>query len=70
MLVTAGTVMKTDDKDFLLFLRMKLAIANIATSDIYNRPGNLLLCDLDAGAVKRLHGHETRVRIGQSYQSE
>ncbi|GJJ72407.1 hypothetical protein EMPS_04764 [Entomortierella parvispora] len=48
---------------------MKLAIANSATNDIYNRPGNLLLCDLEAGVVKRLHGHETQDRAGQPYQN-
>ncbi|KAF9358374.1 hypothetical protein BGX26_001899 [Mortierella sp. AD094] len=36
----------------------KLAIANVATQDIYNRPGNLLLCDLDKGSTMQLCGHE------------
>ncbi|KAF9431504.1 hypothetical protein BGZ76_000229 [Entomortierella beljakovae] len=41
----------------------KLAIANVATQDIYNRPGNLLLCDLGNGITKQLNGHE---RLGQT----
>ncbi|KAG0047476.1 hypothetical protein BGZ83_007468 [Gryganskiella cystojenkinii] len=36
---------------------IKLGIANIATKDEYNRPGNLLLADLDRGTVKNMHGH-------------
>ncbi|KAF9116946.1 hypothetical protein BGX27_008094 [Mortierella sp. AM989] len=36
----------------------KLAIANVATQDVYNRPGNLLLCDLEKGLTKQLSGHE------------
>ncbi|KAG0376510.1 hypothetical protein BGX24_007632 [Mortierella sp. AD032] len=36
---------------------MKLAIANIATQDTYNRKGNLFLCDLDKGVSKKLEGH-------------
>ncbi|KAF9093414.1 hypothetical protein BGX23_003339 [Mortierella sp. AD031] len=36
---------------------MKLAIANVATQDSYNRKGNLLLCDLDKGTTKKLEGH-------------
>ncbi|KAF9193853.1 hypothetical protein BGZ50_006907 [Haplosporangium sp. Z 11] len=37
---------------------MKLAVANVATQDIYNRPGNLLLCDLNKGETWQLQGHE------------
>ncbi|KAG0279170.1 hypothetical protein BGZ95_002084 [Linnemannia exigua] len=36
---------------------MKLAIANIATQDTYNRKGNLFLCDLNKGFSKKLEGH-------------
>ncbi|KAF9364823.1 hypothetical protein BGX34_000288 [Mortierella sp. NVP85] len=38
----------------------KLAVANVATQDIYNRSGNLLLCDLNRGTTKQLRGHEKR----------
>lgn len=36
---------------------MKLAIANVATQDSYNRKGNLFHCDLDNGISKKLEGH-------------
>ncbi|KAI1315602.1 hypothetical protein EDD11_000612 [Mortierella claussenii] len=36
----------------------KLAIANVATQDIYNRSGNLLHCDLNKGITKPLEGHQ------------
>ncbi|KAF9904527.1 hypothetical protein EC991_002635 [Linnemannia zychae] len=36
---------------------MKLAIANVATQDSYNRKGNLFLCDLDKGISRKLEGH-------------
>ncbi|KAF9998586.1 hypothetical protein BGZ79_007734 [Entomortierella chlamydospora] len=42
----------------------KLAIANVATQDIYNRPGNLLLCDLDKGSTMQLYGHEQPNQAG------
>ncbi|KAF9278549.1 hypothetical protein BGZ68_008501 [Mortierella alpina] len=37
---------------------MKLAVANVATQDMYNRPGNLLLCDLKNGQTMQLQGHD------------
>ncbi|ORZ21036.1 hypothetical protein BCR41DRAFT_30328 [Lobosporangium transversale] len=37
---------------------LKLAVANVATQDIYNRNGNLLLCDLNKSVTKTLWGHE------------
>ncbi|KAG0293434.1 hypothetical protein BGZ98_002176 [Dissophora globulifera] len=36
---------------------LKLAVASLATPDAYNRPGNLLLCDLNAGSATQLRGH-------------
>ncbi|KAG0205018.1 hypothetical protein BGX28_003224 [Mortierella sp. GBA30] len=39
---------------------MKLAVANVATQDMYNRPGNLLLCDLKKGQTMQLQGHSHR----------
>lgn len=37
---------------------VKLAIANVATQDVYNRPGNLVFCDLDKGFCRHMSGHE------------
>ncbi|KAG0320735.1 hypothetical protein BGZ97_012943 [Linnemannia gamsii] len=36
---------------------MKLAIANVATQDSYNRKGNLFHCDLNKGISQKLEGH-------------
>ncbi|KAG0293974.1 hypothetical protein BGZ96_001958 [Linnemannia gamsii] len=36
---------------------MKLAIANVATQDSYNRKGNLFHCDLSKGTTQKLEGH-------------
>ena len=41
----------------LTSISMKLAIANVATQDSYNRKGNLFHCDLDNGISKKLEGH-------------
>lgn len=38
---------------------VKLAIANVATQDAYNRPGNLVFCDLEGGFCKHMAGHES-----------
>ncbi|KAF9322659.1 hypothetical protein BG006_002168 [Podila minutissima] len=38
---------------------VKLAIANVATQDAYNRPGNLVFCDLQGGFCKHMAGHES-----------
>ncbi|KAG0044030.1 hypothetical protein BGZ83_010738 [Gryganskiella cystojenkinii] len=36
---------------------LKIAIASTATPDIYNRDGNLVLCDLNKGKARHLRGH-------------
>ncbi|KAK3806531.1 MAG: WD40-repeat-containing domain protein [Linnemannia elongata] len=46
---------------------MKLAIANVATQDSYNRKGNLFHCDLDHGISKKLEGH---TRFDQRFNQE
>ncbi|KAF9153266.1 hypothetical protein BG015_003738 [Linnemannia schmuckeri] len=46
---------------------MKLAIANVATQDSYNRKGNLFHCDLDNGISRKLEGH---TRFDQRFNQE
>ncbi|KAF9340028.1 hypothetical protein BGZ91_003812 [Linnemannia elongata] len=46
---------------------MKLAIANVATQDSYNRKGNLFHCDLNNGISKKLEGHK---RFDQRFNQE
>ncbi|KAF9924759.1 hypothetical protein FBU30_005309 [Linnemannia zychae] len=46
---------------------MKLAIANVATQDSYNRKGNLFHCDLEKGTSKKLEGH---TRFDQRLEQE
>ncbi|KAG0265260.1 hypothetical protein BG011_005131 [Mortierella polycephala] len=49
---------------------MKLAVANVATQDIYNRPGNLLLCDLNKGETRQLQGHEEQTEAAASQRTK
>ncbi|KAF8947455.1 hypothetical protein BGZ47_009081 [Haplosporangium gracile] len=46
---------------------LKLAIANVATQDSYNRKGNLFHCDLDNGISRKLEGHK---RYDQRFNQE
>ncbi|KAG0076325.1 hypothetical protein BGZ90_008851 [Linnemannia elongata] len=49
------------------YSNMKLAIANVATQDSYNRKGNLFHCDLNNGISKKLEGHK---RFDQRFNQE
>ncbi|KAG0221909.1 hypothetical protein BGX31_009485 [Mortierella sp. GBA43] len=44
---------------------LKVAVANVATQDIYNRTGNLLLCDFKNGVTRHMNGHEKQGEILQ-----
>ncbi|KAG0097368.1 hypothetical protein BGZ93_002900 [Podila epicladia] len=48
---------------------VKLAIANVATQDAYNRPGNLVFCDLQGGFCKHMAGHESFDETESAYKT-
>jgi hypothetical protein len=56
-LITSDMVFNRGGNHCSEYNSMKLAIANVATQDSYNRKGNLFHCDLNKGISQKLEGH-------------